>query len=187
MYVRRGIALSTYMEPKVRPIERTVLFSDVVDSTGTLDRRGLDAWVGMIERHGRSIEAVARRHRGELANFTGDGYMVLLPDPAAAVECALRLRNAFDVRNELAVRIGLAHGTVVPFARGSVVGLAAHVAARLTATAQGGEVVMCERCYEAARRTIALPALELREVQVRGLDGVHRVRVVRQPERMRVP
>lgn len=149
-------------------VEKTFLFTDIVASTAAFERVGISEWSGVLERHRRSITALARSHRGEVATFLGDGFMVVFDHAGEAALCALRLQYGFRAQGELGVRIGVESGEVALIGDGLFVGLCVHTAARLCDSCGGGQVLIGGRCVELARADVALPNLELRDVAIRG-------------------
>lgn len=160
-------------------VTRCVLFSDVVDSTHTIDERGDEVWLQLLERHARLVWAIAEHHGGQVVNFLGDGFMVMFEDAGEAVACALRMQYASDVQGLVGTRIGLDHGTVHPYREGWWVGRAIHVASRLTEIGGHGEVVLSHCCFEAASDRVALLDREQRVVQLRGLCEPSVIHVLR--------
>ena len=162
-------------------IDLTILFSDVVASTELIGRRGDHEWRSILDTHCRILETVAAGHGGTVVKCSGDGFMLTFEDPCSGVQCALRLQTAFRVQNQLAIRIGVHHGPVIPY-RGDYVGLTVHLAARYTDLGSGGEVVMSEHCFCAATAGAALPEFEKRMEFVKGVDLPQPVRIARPAE-----
>jgi hypothetical protein len=65
----------------------TVLFADVVDSTGRAAAMGDRAWKKLLEQHQRAVHGEIERRHGQNVEFTGDGVMVELrcPHPSSSV------------------------------------------------------------------------------------------------------
>lgn len=157
---------------------RTVLFTDVARSTEILDALGDDGWFVLIDHHRRTMDAVISHHAGRLVGFSGDGYLGAFRYPWDGVSCALRLQLALTVQAELHVRIGVCSGPVRRLER-HYTGLTVHLASRLTDMCEAGEVLIAEHTYLDARFGCALPELERRVVDVRGLNEPRPVRCVR--------
>ncbi len=79
----------------------------------------------------------------------GDGFMASFSSATKALECAIAMQRAFAERNESAeepikVRVGLNAGE--PIAEDDdLFGTAVNEAARITATANGGQAVLVRR------------------------------------------
>ncbi len=159
-------------------ITRTVLFSDVVASTEILHAHGDAAWLRLVDRHTQAVQSIVAGERGQLGGFLGDGFMVLFDDPGAAVRCALRLRETAARQDPFGIRIGLDHGSVLPYRDDWYVGLTIHIAARLTDRCRAGEVLLSDRCYHAARTHATLPPVVSASTTIKGVDGQLRVHAI---------
>ena len=118
----------------------TVLFTDIVDSTGLAARVGDARWRALLDRHDGLVAAAAARHRGVVVKTTGDGALMRFDGPARAVRCALRIsQDAAAVGLEL--RAGV-HTGEVELRGDDVGGIAVHIAARVQASAAPSEVLV---------------------------------------------
>ena len=116
----------------------TLLFSDIVGSTSTLERIGDKAWRELLLAHNSAMREQISRYRGREFDWSGDGFMALFDSAARAVRCGfamVREANALDLR----LRIGCHTGEVI-FVGGYPHGVAVHTAARLVALAAASEV-----------------------------------------------
>src|ERR1044071_1378098 len=66
----------------------TIVFSDIVSSTATLERLGDHAWSKVMHEHNRRIRAAIDRYRGREIDTTGDGFLALFNGAAKAVQAA---------------------------------------------------------------------------------------------------
>jgi class 3 adenylate cyclase len=116
------------------------LFTDIVDSTRTAAAMGDRRWRELLELHNAVAQATVDSFQGRVVEWTGDGLLAVFPDPQDGVECALRLLAGI---RELGVEIraGLHTGQVE--VRGdNVAGIAVHTAARVSASAGPGQVLI---------------------------------------------
>lgn len=118
----------------------TVLFTDVVDSTKHLALSGDRVWARLLDALDAVTRSEVRRRGGELVKSMGDGALILLPSPTAAVECATALHGA-ATQLGVALRVG-AHTGEVERRGTDVAGIAVHVAARLMGRAGSGETLV---------------------------------------------
>ena len=117
----------------------TVLFTDIVDSTGKAAELGDSRWQRVLSNHNQIINTQLSKHRGRLIGTTGDGALALFDGPARAIRCALAIRD--DVHKlELRIRAGL-HTGEVEVGGNDVSGLAVHIGARIAALAEPDEVL----------------------------------------------
>lgn len=126
--------------PPTNRILATVLFTDLVDSTGLAARAGDRAWAGVLDRHLDRVGRAVAEHGGELIKTTGDGALALFTGPAHGVRCAEEIIGDAGELG-LAVRTGL-HTGEVERTRDDVAGLAVHLAARIMSLAVAGEVLV---------------------------------------------
>ncbi len=118
----------------------TLLFSDIVGSTATIERIGDKAWRDLLLAHNVAMRDQIERFRGREFDWSGDGFMALFDSAARAVRCGLsmiRAANALD----LGVRIGCHTGEVI-FVSGYPHGVAVHTAARVVALAAANELIV---------------------------------------------
>ena len=116
----------------------TVLFTDIVDSTATLQRIGDRAWQELLRLHNARLRDDLNTFRGREVKTTGDGFLAVFDGATKAVRCAAAMtRSAHDVG--LAIRVGL-HTGEVEFVGSDVRGVAVHAAARVMSLAGPDEV-----------------------------------------------
>jgi class 3 adenylate cyclase len=171
------MAATTYATSETKTtVHRAILFTDVVGSTEELERIGVDAWARVLDHHRRSVQAIVSSRRGVVSSFTGDGYMVAFDDVASGVDAALRLQWAMWAQRELAVRIGVASGAVLPMTTGNFLGLTVNRASRLCDACETGEVLIDEQSWRTATVELALEPLEAVAVAGRGFRTPIRAR-----------
>lgn len=133
--------------PIDEPATRTIVFTDIVDSTAQLDRLGDEAAMASLREHNRIVRDVLAGHRGRIVKSTGDGFMLAFDSPSDAVSFTIRLQQALlthadaDPANAIRVRIGINAGEPVA-EDGDLYGMAVNVAARLCDQAATGEVLV---------------------------------------------
>jgi len=118
----------------------TVLFTDIVDSTGHAARLGDQRWRELLDRHDSLVRAEVERYQGRLVNTTGDGILATFDGPARAIECGSGIVDRVRALG-IEVRAGL-HSGECERRNGDVGGMAVHIGARVAARAAGGEVLV---------------------------------------------
>jgi len=119
-------------------IVATLLFTDIVGSTATLERVGDAAWRELLLKHNAAMRSEIDRFRGRELKTTGDGFLVAFDSASRAVRCGQAMVNACRVHG-LEVRIGC-HTGEVELVQGDAHGVAVHAAARVMALAGAGQV-----------------------------------------------
>ncbi|MGI9667524.1 MAG: alpha/beta fold hydrolase [Acidimicrobiia bacterium] len=113
----------------------TVLFTDIIDSTATASRMGDQAWLDTLTMLDRSMRDHVAHFRGDVVKNTGDGLLAIFDGPTRATECAEILVEA-GARLGVEVRAGLHTGEIERQPDGDIVGIAVHIASRVTDTRQ---------------------------------------------------
>jgi len=153
----------------------TVLFTDIVDSTGTAHRLGDRAWAETLATYESRTREVLERYRGREVKMTGDGVLATFDGAARAIRCAVALRSgAADLG--LAIRASL-HTGEIEHAGADIRGVAIHEAARILDLAGADEILVSG--VTAGLAADAGIALEDRgERELRGLSGPRRIYAV---------
>ena len=127
--------------PPEGPGERTlatVLFTDIVDSTATLERVGDAVWRDLLLKHNTRLRDELNTYRGREVTTTGDGFLAVFDGATRAARCGVAMaRAAREI--DLPIRVGI-HTGEVEFVGGNVRGVAVHTAARVMSLAGPDEV-----------------------------------------------
>jgi class 3 adenylate cyclase len=155
-------------------VRRTFMFTDIVGSTRLAEALGDDAWERLLRWHDETLRREVAAGGGEIVNTTGDGFFVAFDTAAQGLDCAISIQRALrDHRTStgfaLSVRIGL-HNAEANRRGSDYSGKGVHVAARVAALADAGEILVTADVLAGApdRSFATSPA---REVEVRGVSG----------------
>jgi class 3 adenylate cyclase len=118
----------------------TVVFTDLVGSTAAAASLGDRRWRDVLVLHDGLIRHELERHRGREVKAMGDGFLALFDGPGRAVRFGCAVRDAVSALG-VAVRVGVHTGEVV-VDNDDVAGLAVHIAQRVEAHAEPGEVLV---------------------------------------------
>jgi class 3 adenylate cyclase/tetratricopeptide (TPR) repeat protein/DNA-binding winged helix-turn-helix (wHTH) protein len=139
----------------------TILFCDVVDSTGQAEAADPEVVRSRLARFFEQMKTIVERHGGAVEKFIGDAVMAVFGVPRAHEDDALRAcRAAIEMRNALPTlgiegRIGLVTGEVVTGTQERLAtGDAVNVAARLEQAAQAGEILIGEETLRLTRDAV---------------------------------
>ena len=123
-------------------LRATVLFTDLVDSTGLAAGMGDRRWHRVLVEHQELVRRQLGRFGGREVKTTGDGFLATFDGPARAIRAADAI--GAGVRDQgLEVRAGL-HTGEVELLGDDIGGIAVHTAARVLAKAGAGEI-LCSR------------------------------------------
>jgi class 3 adenylate cyclase len=124
----------------------TILFSDIVGSTGHAARLGDAAWRDVLVAHDGVVRREIDRFGGREVKTIGDAFLVAFEGaPSRAVRCAKAIVEGVEPLG-LTVRIGL-HTGECEVLGDDVGGMAVHIAARVAALAVPGEVLASGTVY----------------------------------------
>src|SRR3990172_9185636 len=141
---------------------QTVLFTDLVDSTGLTQAIGDAAAQELVRRHNAIVRDALKAHAGTEIKHTGDGIMASFPTASRAIACAVSIQNACAEHNQVGagvkpapteadqirVRIGINAGEPIaeegPDGRADLFGTTVQAAARICAHAEGGQIVVSD-------------------------------------------
>ncbi len=174
---------STDRDPGVR----TILFTDIVDSTTLTQQLGDDAAMEMLQVHDTVVRNALLVTGGREVKHTGDGIMASFVSAAAAVRCGARIqqelaRHAVERPDvPLRVRIGEAAGEPVE-RQNDLFGSAVQLAARLCSHAEPEQILVSTAVAELCIGK-GLQFQELGEVLLKGFDRRMRVHAVELPSK----
>ena len=118
----------------------TLLFTDIVGSTELANKLGDHRWRQLLDRHDDTVRRQLERFQGKEIKAVGDGFVATFDGPARAIRCACAVRDAMQ---QLGLQIGAGLRTGEVERRGDDVGgIAVHVAQRVSAVAEPGEVLV---------------------------------------------
>ena len=144
----------------------TVMLTDIVDSTKRASDLGDRRWRALLDQHDDLVRQEISRLRGREVKSLGDGFLATFDGPARAVRCAAaivqRLRSL-----DLQVRCGLHTGEIEMKGK-DIAGIAVHIAARIAAQAQGGQVLVSST----VRDLVAGSGLRFVDEGARPLKGI---------------
>jgi class 3 adenylate cyclase len=130
---------------------RSVLFTDIVDSTGITQRYGDDVAMECVRLHDSVVRAALAEFHGREVKHTGDGIMASFASAANAVRCAARIQARLQAHEPapvaLQVRIGISAGEPVEQNQ-DLFGSTVQLAARLCAAASPAQSLVSSAVAE---------------------------------------
>ncbi len=161
-FLGEGEEAAAAAEPAEAGAFRTVLFTDVEGSTALTQRLGDAKSRELLREHERMVREALKSHGGAEVKTMGDGFMASFSSATRALECAIAMQRAFAEWNSarpstgsgraevIRVRIGLNAGEPIA-EEGDLYGTAVNEAARITATAKGGEILVSDVVRQLAK------------------------------------
>ncbi|HEY3208730.1 MAG TPA: adenylate/guanylate cyclase domain-containing protein [Actinomycetota bacterium] len=152
---------------------KAFVFTDIVSSTNLAEAMGDEAWEHLLRWHDDTLRSLFARHGGEVVNRTGDGFFVAFDSSGKAIECAVGVQRALAEQRRThgfapAVRVGV-HAAEANRRGSDYSGKGVHVAARIAALADGGQVLVSAETAAEAGGSYATS--EPRAVALKGVSG----------------
>ena len=158
----------------------TIMFSDIVDSTVLYEQLGDLRGSELIRTHNEIFRREVAAHRGHEVNTFGDSFMIAFSSVRRAVLCAISLQRAFAAYCDdhpdlpMRVRIGLHVGEAVREST-DFFGKAVILAARISALAEGGQILVSSTLHDVAVSAGDLRFESVGDRTLKGLAGTHRL------------
>jgi class 3 adenylate cyclase len=149
-------ALLQHLQPNPSPsrrVQKSFLFTDLVQSTQLVEALGDEAWHRLLSWHDAKLRSLFEMHGGQEVDHAGDGFFVAFDTADSAVMCATTIQQTLAEHREQAgfapeLRIGL-HTAEATSAAGGYRGRAVHIAARIAAAAAASEILASRDIVEA--------------------------------------
>jgi class 3 adenylate cyclase len=167
------------LESFSRRVLTTVLFTDVVDSTGRVCELGDRSWTDVLRMHHARFRDRLSLFGGREVDAAGDGFLAAfdVPTHAVAFACAFH-EGVVDLRLE--VRTGV-HTGECELEDGRLRGVAVHVGARLAGLARPGEVLVSSTVRDVVAGS-GLRFVDRGLHELRGVPGQRRLFAARRDE-----
>lgn len=158
-----------------------VLFADIVDSTGLNERLGDTTWNALRTRYLGMMRECVANHQGIEVSTQGDGLFARFDLPVSAVAAAIAMQKRIDAEQASSpsnppMRVGIHAGQVIEDGD-DLIGNMVNLAFRLSADAQGGQILVTESVADLAGDAFSFDDCGLR--QLRGLSRPRHVLAVR--------
>jgi class 3 adenylate cyclase len=172
---KAGAALVPGATNERDPGIRTVLFTDIADSTTLTQALGDEAALAMLGVHDTIVRDALSASGGREVKHTGDGIMASFISAAGAVRCAIEIQRQLDKHSQenpdrpLKVRVGAAAGEPVE-QHNDLFGSTVQLAARLCAHAQPEQILVSNAIAELCIGK-GLSFEDVGEVTLKGFDS----------------
>jgi class 3 adenylate cyclase len=129
---------------------RTIMFTDISESTSTTQAIGDERAQDIIRTHNEIVRRALHRFDGEEVKHTGDGIMAAFTSIIGALECAIAIQRALAAHSALevghppfAVRIGINAGEPV-IEGGDLFGTSVQIASRICTRAEPRQILVSD-------------------------------------------
>ncbi len=151
---------------------RTIVFTDIVDSTLMMEQMGDAAAMEFVKAHDAIVRAALAATGGREVKHTGDGIMASFVSAASAVRCAMRVQREIEASRiadaAVRLRIGAAAGEPVEH-QGDFFGSTVNLAARLCAKAEPAQILVSTAVVELCHGK-GLQFRDLGDLSLKGFD-----------------
>jgi len=151
----------------------TILFTDLVGSTERAGALGDAGWSELLDEHHAVVRRELTRYSGEEIDTAGDGFLALFDGPARALRAGVAIRDALQPL-DLPVRAGVHTGEIERPRADKPRGIALHVAARVMALADAGDVLLSATTHDLVAGS-GLEFVDRGEHELKGIDGPRRI------------
>jgi class 3 adenylate cyclase len=161
---------------------RIILVTDVAGSSAVIRRSGDQHAHRLFLEHNAIVRQCLAAHQGTEVAHTGDGIEASFDSASMAVECAVAIQRALARQRRthpeeaFQVRIGINAGEPIA-TEGRLFGAAVHVAFRICARAQAGQILISE----VVQQLVAGKGFQLADRGRVALKGLERVRLFEVP------
>jgi class 3 adenylate cyclase len=161
---------------------RTILFTDIVDSTALTQSMGDDAAMALLDLHDTIVRDALATLGGREVKHTGDGIMASFVSAAAAVKCASQIQHQLTTHEKnkrdqpLKVRIGAAVGEPVE-QHHDLFGSTVQLASRLCSHASPAQILVSNAIAELCLGK-GFSFQDVGEVSLKGFDRPVRAHAV---------
>ena len=153
-------------QPPSNRVLATILFLDIVDSTGRLSKLGDKRWREILGMHNDLVRKQLDEYRGKEIKTMGDGCLATFDGPTRAIQCARSIRDSAHQLG-IEVRAGI-HTGECEFMEDDVGGIAVHTASRVAAGAKANEVLVSSTL----KNLVAGSGLQFEDAGMHSLRGV---------------
>jgi class 3 adenylate cyclase len=161
---------------------RTILFTDIVESTAMTRQMGDEAAMELVELHDSIVRDALKDLGGREVKHLGDGIMASFVSAASAVKCAARVQNEIgkhlraNADRPIRVRVGIAAGEPVE-RHSDLFGVTVQLAARLCSHADAEQILVSNVVAELCGGKM-LAFEDLGELSLKGFDHPVRAHAV---------
>ena len=149
---------------------RTVLFTDIVESTRQAASVGDARWSDLLDVHAYIAHQHVAFNGGRVIKSTGDGILALFDDPERALSSVFAISSELRASG-LVIRAGLHTGQVDVRSDGDISGLAVHIAARVAAQCAPDRVLASRTVRDLLMADTMTSFRSIGQFNLKGVEG----------------
>jgi class 3 adenylate cyclase len=146
----------------------TVVFTDIVGSTSSVEQVGDRRWRHLLDDHDVMVDRLIERFRGRKVKSTGDGVLAMFDGPGRAVRFAVAVRDGLSGLG-LTTRLGI-HAGEVELRGDDISGIAVHLAQRVESLARPGDVLVSRTVVDLVAGS-GITFNDAGDHELKGIDG----------------
>jgi class 3 adenylate cyclase len=167
----RILDFATTTKPPIRATRiRTVLFTDIVESTRQAASVGDARWSDLLDVHAHIAHQHVTSNGGRVVKSTGDGVLALFDDPERALSSVFALSRELRASG-LVIRAGVHTGQVDLRSDGDISGLAVHIAARVAAQCGPDRVLVSRTIRDLLMADTMTSFRSIGQFELKGVEG----------------
>jgi len=153
------------------PIAQTFMFADLASYTALTEVHGDEEAVRLVEGYCAAMRGLLDEHGAHEVKTIGDALLVCVPEAAAGVRLGIRAAREVGGAGHgfPSVRVGMHHGPAIERA-GDYFGRTVNIAARVSALAGAGEVLVTDAVVGAAGDVERVRFIERGRHLLRGIE-----------------
>lgn len=150
---------------------QTFLFADLASFTALTDVHGDEEAARVVEEYRHAMRRLLPDHGGSEVKTIGDALLLRVPEACEAVLLGLRATREIGGADHgyPSVRVGMDHGPAVERS-GDYLGRTVNIAARVTALASAGEVLVTGDVVQAAGKVESVHLVERGRQLLKGIE-----------------
>jgi adenylate cyclase len=153
------------------PAAQTFLFADIASYTALTEVHGDEEAVRLVDDYCSAMRSLLPEHQAHEVKAIGDALLVRVPDAGEAVRLGIRAAREIGGGGHgfPSVRVGMHHGPAIERG-GDYFGRTVNIAARVSAIAGAGEVLVTSDVIDAAGHVDAVRFIERGRHPLKGIE-----------------
>jgi class 3 adenylate cyclase len=154
----------------------SIMFTDIVNSSGIASIMGDRLWASEVSEHFRRLRTIIEEENGQFVKSLGDGTLSSFPKPAFALDASRRIHETIEQYDgpAISLRIGIHTGRVVR-KDDDFFGAVVNKAARIAAISKARETWVSDATFEHVGEQAGYHFVQAGVFELAGFEGEHRI------------